>query len=238
MADEVIERERKAWSEGYALRMSLHLRVQHICFAACVATLAATGLVLLMPDADLARWVVAVEGGFENRGLIHRAAALGLIACFLWHLGYSFLSGSGSREFRRRRLGAEDFRNFAAAVRYGLALTGTRPNIGKYALGQKLHYWLSGFLAGTMILTGLALWSPTATLALVTKDTFLVLRTLHGYEGLLLFVAVILWHLYDAHLSPRHFPMSMVWLTGRMPKDKVRELHPAEYRRLEEPGDE
>ena len=39
-------------------------------------------------------------------------------------------------------------------------------------------------------------------------------------------------HLYDVHLSPRNFPMSSVWLSGKMPLEKTERYHRREYERL------
>jgi hypothetical protein len=40
-----------------------------------------------------------------------------------------------------------------------------------------------------------------------------------------------LWHFYNTHLRPTIFPMSWVWLTGRIPVEALYEEHRAEYER-------
>jgi hypothetical protein len=47
----------------------------------------------------------------------------------------------------------------------------------------------------------------------------------------LAFLAVILGHLYNVHLKPGVFPMSRVWLDGKMTLRKLKEHHPREYGR-------
>jgi formate dehydrogenase gamma subunit len=233
--------ERDALLQGLAWRMSLGLRLQHAFFLICVLVLAVTGLALFFGESSFAGWLIALEGGFHNRGLIHRTAAIGLVICVAWHLGYSLFSRHGAREFRRRFLKREDFSYFADSLRYSFGRLKEPPDAGKYTFGQKIHYWLAGFFSVTMIVTGLLLWNPTATMAYVPQELVPVLLAIHGYEGLLLVIVAVVWHLYDIHLSPRNFPMSSVWLTGKMPLEKVRRQHRLEYERLmreREEGDE
>jgi formate dehydrogenase subunit gamma len=230
-----VSKEEKALQQGYAYRMSLQLRLQHIFFALCILVLAITGLALYFSDTYFGHWLIALEGGFENRGLIHRIAAAGLILSVVYHLAFSLFSKSGSADFRKRMINARDFRLFFQAVRYAADDRGEPPAVGKFTLGQKVHYWLAGFLSVTMIVSGLALWNPTVGMMLLPQWLMSVLLVLHGYEGVLIFIVVVLWHIYSVHLSPKNFPGSSVWLNGRMPLDKVKQYHRAEYERLTAP---
>jgi len=227
-----IKLEREALRQGLAWRMSLNLRIQHLFLMLCVLVLAITGLALFFADTDFGRWLIELEGGVHNRGEIHRLAAIGLIASVVYHIGYSLFSRHGSKEFRRRMLSMDDVRNFRESLRYSLGLRREPRAAEKYTTGQKLHYWLSGFLAITLIFSGLALWNPTVTMRLVPQWIVSLFLVIHGYEGLLLVIVVVIWHVYDVHLSPRNFPMSAVWLTGKMPLEKVKRFHRLEYERL------
>jgi len=46
---------------------------------------------------------------------------------------------------------------------------------------------------------------------------------------MMIFLVLFLWHIYDVHLSPGVFPMSKIWLTGKISKDELKEEHPQEY---------
>jgi formate dehydrogenase gamma subunit len=227
-----VDREKEALRQGFAYRMSLQLRLQHIFFALCVLVLAVTGLALYFSDTDFGRWLIAMEGGFENRGLIHRIAAVGLILSVVYHLAFSLFSKSGSADFRERIIGGRDFRRFFQAVRYALNDREEPPAVGKFTLGQKVHYWLAGFLSVTMIVSGLALWNPTVGMMLLPQWLMSALLVLHGYEGLLTFIVVVVWHIYSVHLSPKNFPGSSAWISGRIPLEKAKQYHRAEYERL------
>ena len=59
-----------------------------------------------------------------------------------------------------------------------------------------------------------------------------VVRFLADNSVILAFVAILVWHMYTAHLDPDVFPMSGVWLNGRMTGAELRRFHVLEYRRL------
>ena len=54
---------------------------------------------------------------------------------------------------------------------------------------------------------------------------------IHSQESMLIFLVILIWHLYDVHLRDA-FPMDGSWLHGRMPLDRLKRNHPAEYERM------
>jgi formate dehydrogenase gamma subunit len=223
----------EAFRQGFAYRMSLLMRVQHFLFALCLTVLALTGLALMFYDTAFGRFLMWLEGGFQARGLIHRIAAVVLSVLSVFHVGYLFFTRSGRSEFRDRTLAIRDLKNLAALSRYQFGRSKQRPLIGKFGPGQKLHFWLAGIVVLSMMITGFILWFPTTAMTVLPQWIMRIVLIAHGYEGLIAFVILVLWHLYDIHLSPRHFPMSMVWLTGLMSLDETKEYHPLEYERIE-----
>ena len=62
--------------------------------------------------------------------------------------------------------------------------------------------------------------------------SFIVLSHIaHSDEALLAALAIFLWHFYNVHLRPSIFPMSWVWLTGRISAGAMYEEHVEEYER-------
>jgi len=56
----------------------------------------------------------------------------------------------------------------------------------------------------------------------------------HSDEALLAFLAILMWHLYNTHFDPDHFPMSSVWLTGTLTEAEMEREHPLEKAKLDE----
>jgi hypothetical protein len=54
----------------------------------------------------------------------------------------------------------------------------------------------------------------------------------HSYEGLMAFLVVIVWHIYNAHLNPDVFPFDTTIFTGRISRERMRHEHALEYERL------
>jgi cytochrome b subunit of formate dehydrogenase len=80
-----------------------------------------------------------------------------------------------------------------------------------------------------MIVTGAILWRPEWFLDWTPTWTFEVCRVVHGFEATLAFLAIIIWHMYHVHLRPGVFPMSRVWLDGKITRGELRHHHPREY---------
>jgi hypothetical protein len=53
----------------------------------------------------------------------------------------------------------------------------------------------------------------------------------HSDEALLAALAIFIWHFYNTHLRPMVFPMSRVWLSGRISAEALYEEHRLEYER-------
>jgi formate dehydrogenase subunit gamma len=53
-------------------------------------------------------------------------------------------------------------------------------------------------------------------------------------EGLLAFLVVITWHVFNAHLSPDVFPFDSSIFTGKVSAERMETEHPLEYERMQE----
>jgi cytochrome b subunit of formate dehydrogenase len=211
-------------------------RLQHALLMLGTLVLLLSGLSLLFHDVFLGRWLLWLEGGIAGRGLIHRGAALVLMAVCGYHLLYILFTERGHRQFMLMRPGRQDLRDFLGVVRSNLGLAAEPPRYDRFDYRQKFQYYAFFAAAASMILSGLVLWLETPALAVMPKWLFDALAVLHGQESLVIFVVLFAWHLYDVHLRPEVFPMDWSWINGRISVQDLEERHPVEYERLRRAG--
>ncbi|NLH77846.1 MAG: cytochrome b/b6 domain-containing protein [Acidobacteria bacterium] len=191
------------------VRMDRSERLQHILVILSFTALAASGLPLLArPAPATAARLVA----------IHHASAAIFVVALAWHVLRALLTVRGRATLRER-------------VPRGCDLRGPA---GRYRFVDKLDYW--GFLAGSavMAVTGIVMVIPGPALELVSPAVFRAVVAVHGGEAVLAVVVVLTWHAYASHLRPGVFPMSRVWLDGRVTGAELRRDHPGEYAALVE----
>ena len=217
---------------GEVLRFSLNERIQHLILMVCVIVLMVTGLSLRYADTWFGQAVIDVEGGMEARGLLHRLSAMGLIALWAYHALYAIFTVRGHGLLMAILPRVQDIRDLAATLRFHIGATQQFPRFGRFDFRQKFQYWAVGLGASAMVLTGLVLWFESESMAVMPKWVIDLTRIVHSGEGILIFVVLFLWHLYDTNLRPDVFPMDWSWLTGRMTRDELKDRHPLEYERL------
>jgi formate dehydrogenase gamma subunit len=206
--------------------------VQHWVLMISLTGLALTGLALFAADTWLGRTLIALEGGIESRGDLHRFFAILLIVLTAWHFQYVVFTERGHQQLMAMKVHREDFSGFLAQLCYYLGLRGAAPEFGRFTPIQKLQYWGAALGSLTMIVTGLVLWFHTAAMAVVPKWLFDVTAIVHGYEGLILFALLFGWHVYIVHLSPGNFPVQTTFLDGKISLERLQREHPLEYREI------
>ncbi len=90
------------------------------------------------------------------------------------------------------------------------------PRYGRYNFIEKFEDWAVVWGTLVMILTGLALWFPVHSIRLFSLPVHQVFRVVHSFESTLAFLAILIWHMYKVHLRPEVFPMSRIWLNGKI----------------------
>jgi cytochrome b subunit of formate dehydrogenase len=213
-------------------RFSLAFRIQHIILFTSLIILGITGLSLMFHDNWFAALLIRLEGGIEMRGLIHRVAATVLIGVSFYHVLYVVFTASGHEECMRLKPKSKDFRDLWQTLRFDLGMTDEEPLFEKFNYIQKFQY--GGVVVGLamMIFTGFILWFETQSMAVMPKWVIDVTLVVHGYEGLLAFLVLFLWHMYNVHLNPTVFPMDRTWITGRICLKDLKEKHYLEYQEL------
>ncbi len=201
---------------------------QHQLLIVCFTLLCATGLPLRYASSQTSQTLAIYLGGASVAGLVHRLAALGLIFSCFWH--FSYLLGKwrlGVRECQMLPC-KQDLFEFWGQMRYLLGLSDEEPRYGRWSWLEKFEYGALMWGNAVMIATGLILWFPVVSSRLVTSVGLDLSKVIHGYEALLAFLSIALWHMYHAHLRADVFPMNRMWLTGTLSEEEMAHHHPGE----------
>lgn len=220
-------------NDEYLVRFNLIERIQHIILFVTLIMLLLTGLSLTFHDSWFGKFMIQLEGGLEGRGNLHNFFAFVLIGLSIFHAFYVTFSDKGHAEISHLKYRRKDLKDIVLSFKYNFGISKEKPRFGRYNLAQKLQYW--GVIVGCaiMIATGLILLLKFWDVAMIVpKWLWDITNLVHSYEGMLIFLVLFVWHIYDVHLSPGVFPMSKVWLTGKISLKELREEHPEEFERI------
>ncbi|OGF53358.1 MAG: hypothetical protein A2Z21_07935 [Candidatus Fraserbacteria bacterium RBG_16_55_9] len=213
-------------------RLNLQVRIQHGLLMISVILLILTGLALLFRESSFGKVLIELEGGFEMRGTLHRAAALLLIFVAFYHLCYILFSRRGHEEFLQIMPRARDFKDWLQMLAYDVGISIQKPKLDRYSYREKFQYWAFVLFTLIMILSGIVLWQHDRLFGLLPKWSFDVAIAVHGGTGTLILIVLTLWHLYIVHLGPGRFPIDWSFWNGRISLKQLQEEHPLEYERL------
>jgi cytochrome b subunit of formate dehydrogenase len=237
------------------VRMNLAERVQHYLLILTFFTLMATGLPLFFYEFKFFKWLIPTGRAFAVRGILHRAAAVVLIANLVWHVFYTVFTARGRANFKAMIPRFRDFRDAFEQFFHNVGITklflrlgvgktffarrpywlfSDAPRYDRYNFVEKFEYWAVGWGSAVMIASGFFMWNVELSLRLFPLWVHNIFIIVHSYEAMLAFLAIIIWHMYNVHLNPEVFPMSRVWLNGRITGHELRTLHPLEYEKIVE----
>jgi cytochrome b subunit of formate dehydrogenase len=198
-------------------RMTRGLRWQHGLVMSSFAVLVYTGFALKYPEGWWAAPLLQWEGQLGLRRLMHRAAAVIIMAVLVWHLVQLAVSPSLRVKLRGLNFSLKDLRDCLVLQFYNLGLRRARPHFGKFSYIEKTEYW--AFMWGMLLMsvTGLILWFENFTLSFLPKWVSDVAATIHFYEAVLATLAILVWHFYWVIFDPDVYPMDASWWHGRPP---------------------
>ena len=183
------------------IRLTLLERVQHIVLMTSFTVLIITGIPLLFPKLPM---VHAFGGVFPIRTFVHRFAGATLAALAAFHVLYVLFSPEGRRDFGRMAPRWQDVKDFVHFLKFQLGRVNEPPPFGKFDPFEKIEYFAVVWGSAVMVATGFMLWFFEDTLRIFPFWVYQLVLMVHGYEALLAFLAIILWHLYNVHLKPGH----------------------------------
>lgn len=219
-------------------RFDIHQRLQHALMALSFTVLVLTGWPLSAHGYPASRFLTGLFGGMEGCSLAHRIAAVVLIVASVYHLIYLSVLA------KRRTLPLSmvptpgDVRDLAQNVLFFLGLRKNRPNFPRFTYFEKFDYWAVFWGVVIMVGSGLIRWFPVASMKVLPPWAYEIAYFAHADEALLAGLAIFVWHFYNVHLRPQVFPMSWVFITGRITREELEEDHGQEYAELAQKAEE
>jgi formate dehydrogenase gamma subunit len=217
---------------GTFVRFSKRQRIEHFLVMSVFLILALTGFPQKFFETGWARSVVDLLGGIERVRFIHRVAGFVFSFLTIVHLA----TAAAMVVLGRARLSVlpdrKDFTDAILQIRYYLGLTETQARFDRFDYRQKFEYW--GLVLGglVMVATGLVLYFPILVTRFLPGQLIPAAKVAHSNEGLMAFLVVLTWHIFNAHLAPGIFPYDKSIFTGEISAERMRHEHPIEYERL------
>lgn len=214
-------------SKPQVRRMRPHEVWQHTLLMVSFIVLVISGFADRFGDSWWARLLFGWEGGFELRGILHRGAAIVLVATTVWHLLFIAASRRGRDFVVDMMPQPADFAGFWQRILYNLGGREKSPEFGRFSYVEKAEYWALVWGTVVMIASGILLWFDNWFIQYLPRGAMEVAVVIHYWEAWLATLAIGVWHLYSTVFSPHVYPMNPSWLTGSMPEEMYRHEHPA-----------
>ena len=217
-------------------RLTLFQRGQHLAMVVSFAALALTGLPMRFPNATWLAYVYGAFGGLTRARQIHRGAAVLMIGDGVVHIGYLAVLLIRAR-FNVREAWPmlptwKDARDWWETSLYYFGIRRRLPRYDRFNFREKFDYFAVFWGLPVMMGSGLVLWFPVFFGNLLPDLAIPIAYIAHSDEAILAISAIVVWHFYNVHYNPDKFPMSRVWLTGRISLHDIQREHPLEYERL------
>ncbi len=211
------------------VRMSVGERIQHGTLLVSFFTLVFTGFALRYPDAWWVSPLLNVSPViFAVRGILHRIAAVAMVAAGLYHIYYIVFVPRGKELIRDLLPRRQDISDALAVLKYNVGLSPQKPKFGRFSYIEKSEYWALVWGTMVMALTGTLMWFDNIALGILTKHWWDVARTVHFYEAWLATLAILVWHFYFVIFNPDTYPINLAFWKGTLTEEEMEEEHPLE----------
>ncbi len=218
----------------YVTRFNPRQRAEHVSVMSLFLILALTGLPQKFSTAWWAVPIITTLGGIDAVRFIHRTAGVLFTILTFTHLTVAIGLVTTGRSALSLVPTRKDFTDAIVTLRYYLGMSDEHAKFDRFDYRQKFEYW--GLVLGAVVVisTGLVLLFPIATAQLLPGEVIPAAKLAHGNEGLMAFLVVIVWHIYNAHLSPDVFPFDKSIFTGKISRERMEHEHPLEWERMQQ----
>ena len=221
----LVEKRRRERQERGVVRFDKIQIVQHMTLALSFILLVITGFALRYPDTLWVKWTGLTFLSEPVRSWSHRILGIGLIVFSIVHVLYILFARRGRDEFKAMLPNFQDLKDFRDNMSFHTWFTKRKPRFGRYDYTQKAEYWALVWGTALMAITGLVLWFPVLATAWAPAWVVSISETIHFYEAWLAMLAIVVWHFFFVMVHPDVYPMSWIWLTGKMPEHEIQAVH-------------
>jgi len=227
--------EMKNNTEQKYLRMTLNERLQHFFLLSSFIILVITGFALKYPEAVWVQWFRSLFGdyAFELRGLVHRIAAVVMIADSIYHIFYVIFTKRGRRLIIDLWLSKSDITDVFGTIKYYTGKSKEKPKYGRFSYIEKSEYWALVWGNIVMGATGAALWFNNIFLPVLSSLGMEIATAIHFYEAILASLAIVVWHFYFVIYNPDVYPINKAFITGYLTREQMEHEHPLELEEME-----
>ncbi len=219
-------------------RFSLGWRIVHLLFAVALMVLSLTGMAAFYAETGWAAAVMQALGGPKSAAIIHRVAAVIILALFVGHILYFAV-----RFIPRWRTfnwfghtslvpSLQDLRDIKAMFLWFIGKA-PRPVFGRWTYWERFDYWAPFWGLAIVGGSGLMLWFKELTASVWPGWIFNVAALAHGEEAFLAILFLFTVHFFNNHFRPDRFPPPDISMfTGTVPLEEFRREHTLEYDEL------
>jgi formate dehydrogenase gamma subunit len=214
-------------------RFSASRIIEHWVHLANFSILVSTGLSQKFYTLDIARWFILQMGGIDNVRIIHRYTGILFSLAIAAHVLTAIVGVVVKKWQPSMVITKNDFLSVVHNIRYYLGSEAHPAAGGKYNYTQKFEYW--GILTGAflMICSGAVLWNPLFVTRFMSGEIIPAAKVMHTNEAMVVFVIIVLWHIYNAVFSPEVFPLNMSIFTGSISRERMLHEHIIELAAIE-----
>jgi cytochrome b subunit of formate dehydrogenase len=212
----------------YYTRFSLSQRLAHAFLLVSFTILGLTGLAQKYATSPLGETILGWLNGIETTRLIHRSAAVVLMAISIYHIIAVLYRVFVLRVSWSMLPVMQDFVHLFQDILFYLGRRARHAYYGRYSYAEKVEYLAVVWGTLIMAITGFMMWNPIATTRFLPGEIIPAAKAAHGGEAVLAVLAIIIWHFYHVHV--RHLNKSI--FTGKLSEAEMQQEHPAELAQL------
>lgn len=221
----VVEKRRRELRSPRVPRFSRFETVEHMLLLLSFFTLVFTGFALKYADSGWVRFTENLGLSEALRGLIHRIAAVVMMAVSVSHTVYLFFTKRGRRDIRSLIPTLRDLREFGHNISFHLHRRKDRPLFSRFDYTEKMEYLALIWGTLVMVFTGFVLWFPTQFTRWFPGWIVEVSEVVHLYEAWLAFLAILIWHFFYVIFHPESHPLNLTWMDGKITVDHAMHKH-------------